>query len=215
MMATSLDRMPALLLNADYRPMSYVPISTINWQDAVRAKFLDRVEVLAEYDRVIRSQRESMNLPSVVCLRDYVRLDRPAALTRINLLVRDRFTCQYCGRRFPTSELTFDHVIPRSRGGSSCWRNLIASCAPCNASKGDMLPRECGMHPLKTPVHPTLEDLNRVGETMVMGRLHESWLEFLPKTKAALEDRIMLQEEGRAFPSDMSSKDYWTVELEL
>ena len=108
---------PALVLNADFRPLSYFPLSLWPWQDAVKAVFLKRVTIVSEYDRTVSSPSFEMRLPSVIALKEYVPQARKPAFTRFNVFLRDRFTCQYCGDRFPTPELTFDHVIPRSRGG--------------------------------------------------------------------------------------------------
>ncbi len=105
---------PALVLNADYRPLSYYPLSLWGWQDAVKAVFLDRVNIVSEYDRSVRSPTFEMKLPSVVSLKNYVRPALYPAFTRFNVFLRDRFTCQYCG---DDEDLTFDHLVPRSRGG--------------------------------------------------------------------------------------------------
>ena len=127
----SLESSPALVLNADYRPLSYYPLSLWSWQDAIKAICLDRVHVVSNYDRVIKSPRFEMLLPSVVSLKDYVRPARHPAFTRFNVFLRDKFQCQYCGAR---DELTFDHVIPRSKGGRTTWENVVAACAPCTGS---------------------------------------------------------------------------------
>src|SRR5919107_3069886 len=105
---------PALVLNADYRPLSYYPLSLWPWQEGIKAVFLYRVGVVSEYDQVVRSPSFEMRLPSVVSLKHYVAQDRPPAFTRFNLFLRDAFACQYC---FSPDDLTFDHLIPRSRGG--------------------------------------------------------------------------------------------------
>ena len=88
---------PELVLNADYRPLSYYPLSLWSWQDAIKAVFLDRVTILAEYDRAVHSPTFSMRLPSVVCLKSYVKPARHPAFTRFNVFLRDRFQCKYCG----------------------------------------------------------------------------------------------------------------------
>ena len=108
---------PALILNADFRPLSYFPLSLWSWQDAVKAVFLDRVSVLNEYETEVRSPSMTMQLPSVIALKDYVPTSRRPAFTRFNVFLRDAFSCQYCGERAPAQDLTFDHVIPRCRGG--------------------------------------------------------------------------------------------------
>ena len=108
-----LSQHPALVLNADYRPLSYYPLSLWPWQEAVKAAFLERVTILAEYDRVVRSPTMEIAIPSVVVLKDYVKPQKRVAFTRFNLFLRDEFRCQYCGSK---SDLTFDHVVPRARG---------------------------------------------------------------------------------------------------
>ncbi|MFM9162471.1 MAG: HNH endonuclease, partial [Methylocystis sp.] len=102
------------MLNADYRPLSYYPLSLWCWQDAIKAVFLDRVNIVSEYDRTVKSPSFEIRIPSVVSLKEYVRPSRHPAFTRFNVFLRDRFSCQYCGQQ---DELTFDHVIPRSKGG--------------------------------------------------------------------------------------------------
>ena len=108
----SISAHPALVLNADFRPMSYFPLSLLSWQDAVHAVFCDRVSVVAEYDVWARSPSTQIRLPSVVALRKYQRASRRVTFTRFNVFLRDRFTCQYCGEAFASSELTFEHVGP-------------------------------------------------------------------------------------------------------
>ena len=97
--AVSPNGLPTLVLNADYRPLSYYPLSLWSWQDAIKAVFLDRVNIVAEYDTKISSPSFSMNLPSVVCLKNYVKPSKHPAFTRFNVFLRDRFECQYCGSR--------------------------------------------------------------------------------------------------------------------
>ena len=108
---------PALVLNADFRPLSYFPLSLWSWQESVKAVFMNRVNVVSEYDNEVHSPSFAMRLPSVISLKRYVPLNRRPAFTRFNVFLRDRFACQYCGLDYAAEELTFDHVIPRSRGG--------------------------------------------------------------------------------------------------
>lgn len=170
------DSCPALVLNADYRPLSYYPLSLWSWQDAIKAVFLDRVNIVSNYDRVVRSPTFEMNLPSVVSLKTYVRPARYPAFTRFNLFLRDRFSCQYCGDRL---ELTFDHVVPRSLGGQTTWDNVVTACAPCNLSKGGKLPRDAGMYPAQKPFRPTVRELHKNGRLFPPNYLHESWQDYL------------------------------------
>jgi 5-methylcytosine-specific restriction endonuclease McrA len=174
--SVSPEACPALVLNADYRPLSYYPLSLWCWQDAVKAVFLDRVNIISEYDKVVRSPTFEFKLPSVVCLKTYVKPSRNPAFTRFNVFLRDSFTCQYCGSR---SDLTFDHVTPRSRGGQTTWENVVAACSPCNLRKGSSMPAEAGMHPHQKPYAPTLSDLHQNGRHFPPNYLHESWLDYL------------------------------------
>jgi 5-methylcytosine-specific restriction endonuclease McrA len=170
------DNCPALVLNADYRPLSYFPLSLWSWQDAIKAVFLERVNILEEYDRVVRSPSFQMKLPSVVSLKTYVKPARNPAFTRFNLFLRDCFECQYCGH---DEDLTFDHVIPRSRGGRTTWDNVVTACAPCNLLKGGRLPNQSGMHPKNRPHRPTVTELRNNGRSFPPNYLHESWADYL------------------------------------
>ncbi len=101
--------------------------------------FLERVNIVANYDHAVHSPSFAMKLPSVVSLKTYVKPSTHPAFTRFNLFLRDRFACQYCGDR---DDLTFDHLIPRSRGGHTTWENVVAACSPCNLRKGSLTPNE-------------------------------------------------------------------------
>ena len=170
---------PALVLNADFRPLSYFPLSVWSWQDTIKAVFLDRVSVLSEYDHLVHSPSRALRLPSVIALKDYIPAARRPAFTRFNVFLRDGFSCQYCGDRFPTPDLTFDHVIPRSRGGRTTWENVVTACGACNLRKGSKLPRECHMHPRLVPAQPSTWELQENGRAFPPNYLHESWRDYL------------------------------------
>jgi 5-methylcytosine-specific restriction endonuclease McrA len=172
----SLRENPALVLNADYRPLSYFPLSLWSWQDAIKATFLDRVVIVAEYDTLVHSPSISMKLPSLVVLRDYVKPSRYPAFTRFNLFLRDEFTCQYCGSR---GEMTFDHVLPRSRGGRTVWENVVAACGRCNLRKGNLTVRQAGMTLNRLPRRPSSAELQNQGRKFPPNHLHDSWMDFL------------------------------------
>ena len=110
-----LESCPALVLNADYTPLSYYPLSLWPWQTAIKAVFLERVDIVASYERQVHSPSLDMKIPSVIALRQYVRPSEFPAFTRFNVFLRDRFCCQYCGS---PQNLTFDHVVPRRLGGA-------------------------------------------------------------------------------------------------
>ena len=174
--ASAPEACPALVLNADFRPLSYYPLSLWSWQDTVKAVFLDRVNIVSEYEREVKSPSFAMRLPSVVALKSYVRPARYPAFTRFNVFLRDKFSCQYCG---DGSDLTFDHVVPRSKGGMTRWDNVVTACAPCNLRKGGMLAREARMHPYHEPTRPTVYELHRNGRLFPPNYLHDSWLDYL------------------------------------
>ncbi|MEP1207240.1 MAG: HNH endonuclease [Rhizobiaceae bacterium] len=168
---------PALVLNADYRPLSYYPLSLWSWQDAIKAVFLERVNIVSEYDAAVSSPSFQMKLPSVVSLKQYIRPQRHPAFTRFNLFLRDEFECQYCGDG--ETDLTFDHLIPRSRGGLTTWENIVTACSPCNLRKGGKMPKEAGMMPHRKPWIPTVHDLHNAGRKFPPNFLHESWMDYL------------------------------------
>ncbi len=175
----SLESCPALVLNADFRPLSYYPLSLWSWQDAIKAVFQERVNIIALYERVVRSPSQSMRLPSVIALKDYVPSNRRPAFTRFNVFLRDGFTCQYCGKRKTTTELTFDHLIPRARGGRTTWTNVVTACSACNLRKGCHAPAEAGMFPRIPPYAPNAFELQERGRNFPPGYLHHSWRDFL------------------------------------
>ena len=154
---------PALVLNADFRPLSYYPLSLWSWQDTIKAVFLERVNIVAQYDRKVHSPSLAMKLPSVVSLKTYVKPATQPAFTRFNVFLRDRFSCQFCGTR---NDLTFDHLIPRSRGGQTTWGNVVAACSPCNLRKGNLTPDEARMWPSQIPFQPSVHDLHRNGRAV-------------------------------------------------
>jgi 5-methylcytosine-specific restriction endonuclease McrA len=174
-----MDSYPALVLNADFRPLSYFPLSLWSWQDAVKAVFLRRVNVLSEYERSVRSPSQEIRLPSVIALKEYVPIARRPAFTRFNVFLRDRFSCQYCGSWFSAEHLTFDHVIPRVRGGRTQWTNVVTACEPCNLRKGHRLPKESGLCLRRMPYEPSTYELQENGRAFPPNFLHESWRDFL------------------------------------
>src|SRR5271170_373496 len=173
------DNCPALVLNSDFRPLSYFPLSLWSWQDSIKAVFLERVNIVSHYTHVVRSPSFEMRLPSVISLKEYVASARRPAFTRFNVFLRDRFCCQYCGIGFPTHELTFDHVIPRARGGRTTWTNVVTACSACNLTKGNRLPEESGMEPMLPPRQPTTAALQENGRAFPPNFLHHSWRDFL------------------------------------
>jgi len=138
---------PVLVLNATYEPVN---VCVARRAIVLILKGLALAE--EESNGVLRSASFVMPVPSVIRLLEYRRIPHPArALSRKNILLRDRHTCQYCARVLSSPELTLDHIIPRSQGGKSAWENLAACCHACNNRKGDRTPEEAGMKLLRQP----------------------------------------------------------------
>ncbi len=175
----SLNECPALVLNADFRPLSYYPLSLLCWQDALKAVFMDRVDIISLYDQSVRSPRFEMRLPAVVALKEYIKPKTHPAFTRFNVFLRDDFRCQYTGKKLPISELTFDHVVPKSRGGKTAWDNIVTAGREANSRKGSHLPHECKMHPMVKPYEPSYYELQEKAKKLPRRFLHESWRDYL------------------------------------
>lgn len=139
-----------LLLNASFEPMRI-----ISWKKAVCMFFSGKVEVIEEYDAQIRSVSVIIAAPSVVRLLEYVQIGKKLpALTRANILARDRFRCQYCDKQLNAQTATIDHIIPRSLDGKSTWKNLVCCCSRCNRQKGCLSLKKVNMKLLKKPIKP-------------------------------------------------------------
>lgn len=133
---------------------TFFPVKVITWQRAMVLLLTGRAEVVLEYrDKTIRSVNAQYSLPMILRLFSKHQTQRHVKFTRLNVYLRDRFTCQYCAKKFQINELTFDHVLPASRGGKTNWDNIVTSCAKCNTKKGNLTPQEAGMKLLK-PVKP-------------------------------------------------------------
>jgi 5-methylcytosine-specific restriction endonuclease McrA len=140
--------MRTLVLDMGYRPVNAVPFTK-----ALRYIAKGKVDVLENYDRAVHPD---WKMPAVVRLTGWMCTHtQKVRFSRQNVLVRDRWRCQYCGERKITAELTFDHVLPRSRGGRTEWENIVMACRECNASKGSRTPQEAGMPLKKRPVRPS------------------------------------------------------------
>jgi 5-methylcytosine-specific restriction endonuclease McrA len=139
-----------LVLNATYEPINVCTV-----RRAVVLLLKDKAEVIEHSEWELHSASTTVARPVVIRLVSYVRIPRDThrrKITRRAVFARDDWTCQYCGSR---SSLTVDHVVPRSKGGTSSWENIVASCAPCNRRKGNALPRQAGMHLTRQPRTPS------------------------------------------------------------
>lgn len=165
------ERLPrqVLVLNTTYEP-----INTCSTKRAVVLLLKGKAEILEGGSEMIRAARMALTQPLVIRLRNYAKVPRAERrrLSRRAVLARDGYRCQYCGG---TRHLTLDHVIPRSRGGSTTWENVVTSCAPCNTRKGASLPHEIGMVLLRAPRPPALSDFLATSPHAVPA----SWMPYL------------------------------------
>ena len=141
--------MRALVLNQDFRPISVCSI-----QRAFVLVFMNKVEMVTPFNGYkFHTVDSEYNIPAVVRLQQYINVPyRGVELSRLNIFKRDNHSCQYCGS---PKDLSIDHVLPRSRGGGSSWKNLVAACKPCNARKGDETPEEANMPLIQRPFKPS------------------------------------------------------------
>jgi 5-methylcytosine-specific restriction endonuclease McrA len=166
-----------LLLNATYEPLKVV-----NWQKAITLLCQGKVEVISVYDREIRAVSFSIKLPSVIRLLRYIKIKRRfdyVPFSRANIYARDNHSCQYCGDVFPTSELTFDHVVPVAQGGRKDWENIVTCCVSCNRKKGGRTPVEAGMRLLRQPRRPDSAPATAIRITFGAHTAPESWRDYL------------------------------------
>lgn len=192
--------MQTLILNQHYRPHDVV-----DWKDAVTRMFAGKLEVLIQYDEVIAhidrqtlhtfpelkkalrqvigtdAEAIDIKVPAVGVLRRKVHNTKSGVkFSKINVSLRDNFSCQYCGTKLPMSQLNYDHVIPRSKGGKTVWENIVMACYPCNDKKGNMLVHEAGMRLLSVPLKPKELPMNE--PYIDANRAPPEWEPYLKKT---------------------------------
>jgi len=137
-----------LVLNQDYQPLNISPV-----RRAVILVLRGKAEIVENGSGEIHTPSLTLPLPSVIRLLYYIYVPkRQRKFTRFEIFNRDKFTCQYCGRR--TSDLTLDHVVPRHRGGAHSWENVVSACIPCNRRKAGRTPEEAGMKLIRRPQAP-------------------------------------------------------------
>lgn len=147
--------METLVLDANYRPITIFPFGK-----AIRKVMSERAEVLERFtdEEIGREWKGAMECPSVIRLLHFVQKPRKhniyQRLTRQNVLIRDNYCCQYCGCHLNIKTLSWDHIVPRDKGGKSTWTNLVSACQHCNVKKGNKSLQESGLHLKKKPVAP-------------------------------------------------------------
>lgn len=165
-----------LLLNADAAPVSLLPLSTVDWQEAVRYMVLDKVEVLAWYeDWVVRSANWSTRVPAVIMLKEYQKPKSTMRMSKRNIFLRDEYVCQYCGTDVTEGLATLDHVHPVSLGGKTTWENSATACKPCNYRKAN----HTKMKPVKKPHKPHFWELVEKRKKRGFHIAHPSWEDYL------------------------------------
>ena len=165
-----------LVLNADYSPLSVAPLSTQNWKEVIKQVYLDQVEVIELYDDwFVHSPSTTLQVPSVVVSKTYVRSSRTVKFNKTNLCIRDEFLCQYCHKKFDLKQLTMDHVLPRCMGGKTNWQNIAMSCHHCNTTKG----HKTIMKPRREPVKPQLGDIIAKAKRMPIVIPNENWIPYI------------------------------------
>lgn len=172
-----------LLLDSGYQPLD-----VISWQDAIRLLTLNKIEVVEEYEDEIRSAFLVIKMPAVVRLVGMFRRNKKKSVkfSRISIYARDNFKCQYCSVKGKMKDFTFDHVIPRSRGGKTNWENIVTACVGCNSKKNNRTPSEAGMRLLKTPVKP--EWVPIISLRLTQRSIPDQWASYLYWNTELMED---------------------------
>jgi len=157
---------------------SYLPHKVVTWERAVTLVFGGKAEVVETYDEEISSVSITIKMPAVIRLVRAVRGSKKVCkFSRVNILTRDGFRCQYCGTRFEMKELTYDHVVPRAQGGRTTWDNIVACCYACNARKADRTPEQAAMKLRTKPVKPASLPISML--RFDRRNVHDTWATYL------------------------------------
>jgi 5-methylcytosine-specific restriction endonuclease McrA len=176
--AVKVKSLRALVLNSDFMPLTTWPLSLVSAQEAVSAVWRDRAYVVETWESAFfRSPSITIPVPKVLALREYAPITGDPKFCRRSILLRDRYRCQFCGARFESHDLTFDHLVPRSRGGKTEWTNILSACIPCNAAQADKPAHQ--KRPLKLPRQPTNTELLRAGLEFLSNDVRDDFGSFL------------------------------------
>jgi 5-methylcytosine-specific restriction endonuclease McrA len=155
---------------------SFKPIEVITWEEAFLLTWLKKAWTVEYSDKWVHSAQEAFQIPSVIVLFRYIEQKFfTLSCTRKNILIRDENRCQYCAKRFRESDLTIDHVIPKSKGGRSQWTNVVAACKPCNQQKRDHLVENSSLSLLRRPRRPSYRSIIKKR----IGNANLQWKEYL------------------------------------
>jgi 5-methylcytosine-specific restriction endonuclease McrA len=159
----------------------YVTHDFASWREVSEARALYK----EPDDDFIRTVHFEIQVPRIIRLLTYERFPRQKVkFNRKNLFARDGNRCQYCGKKFPTTELSLDHLVPRSRGGRATWDNIVCACVRCNVRKGGRTPREAGMRLIREPVEPKTSPALSL---KLSHRKYRSWKAFLDNAYWSVE----------------------------
>jgi len=168
--------MSTLMLNADGAPISYLPLSTISWEDAIKYLVLDKATPLEFYeDWVVHSATWETAVPSVMILKEYEKRKTGIRFSKHNVFLRDGYVCQYCGDDVSKKTATLDHVLPVSHGGKTTFENTVCACANCNANKGN----NKKIVPKAKPYKPNYFQLVEKRKKLSWDLPHPSWEAYL------------------------------------
>jgi 5-methylcytosine-specific restriction endonuclease McrA len=168
--------MSTLMLNADGAPVSWLPLSILPWEDAIKYMVLDKASVLEYYDDwVVHSANWETQVPAVMILKEYEKRKTTIRYSKHNVFLRDGYVCQYCGDDVSRKTATLDHVLPTSHGGKTTFENTVCACATCNANKGN----DKKIVPKHKPVKPTYFQLVEKRRKQHWDMPHPSWANYL------------------------------------
>ena len=164
-----------LLLNGNGKPVSFFPLSVVNWKTAIKLVITRNVIVIKDHaDWFVRSPSITLNVPSIIMLQRYHKFNNYVKFSRSNIFLRDVFQCKYCSNTFPKNELTLDHVVPKSKGGISSWENVVTACKSCNLDKGNK-----SILPKRDPEKPTYRQLLNGYPTLKEDYKDKEWVKYI------------------------------------
>ncbi len=165
-----------LLLNADGAPVSFLPLSVIDWQEAIKYMVLEKATVLAWHDDwIVHSATWETPVPSILILKEYMKPKTTVRFSKGNVFLRDNYKCVYCEKDLQKKDCTLDHVLPTSHGGKTTFENTVTACGPCNASKGN----NKKIRPKFKPHKPDFYELVNKRKRLPFNVRHDSWLEYI------------------------------------
>lgn len=165
-----------LVLNADGAPVSFLPVSTIDWQEAIKYMVLDKAHVLAWHENwIVHSANWETRVPSIIMLKEYMKAKTTVRFSKSNVFLRDGYKCVYCETDLQKKDCTLDHVLPTSHGGKTTFENTVTACGPCNASKGN----NKKIKPKFKPHKPDFYELVNKRKKLPFQVRNPEWMEYL------------------------------------